>query len=118
MNEIISKTIELDFVIKKSKHATIGEIREWSGKKYQKQSGGWVLVKEGKEKKEEVKDKLKIGDEFYSSSSKKLFFIKKIEEDGSVHIRDKKKPDSSLSGDIISDKDFNRYLKDGVFIKK
>lgn len=41
-------------VLEKGKRGQIGEIREWSGKRYQKTANGWTPVKEGaaKEKKE------------------------------------------------------------------
>lgn len=45
-DEIISKSIDSDLLCK-GKKANIGEIREWSGKKYQKQSDGtWKEVSE------------------------------------------------------------------------
>jgi len=48
--EIISKNIEVDLILK-GKRAVVGEIREFGGKKYQKQSDKtWKPVKEGEEK--------------------------------------------------------------------
>jgi len=34
-------------ILEKGKRASIGEIREWNGKKYQKTGNGWVPVKQG-----------------------------------------------------------------------
>lgn len=41
IDQEISKAIELDVIEKGGKRATLGEIREWSGKKYQKTTQGW-----------------------------------------------------------------------------
>lgn len=56
IDQEISKAIELDVIEKGGKRAVAGEIREWSGKKYQKTTQGWIPVKgENGEKKEESK---------------------------------------------------------------
>jgi hypothetical protein len=39
-------------ILEKGKRGVVGEIREWSGKKYQKTATGWTPVKEGVKKKE------------------------------------------------------------------
>ena len=71
IDQEISKAIELEVIEKGGKRAVIGEFREWSGKKYQKTTQGWIAVKgEKSEKKEEVKskenkNKFEYGDKVY-----------------------------------------------------
>jgi len=56
-DDIVSKSIEVDCIAKGSK-ANIGEIREWSGKKYQKQANGqWKEVVEGSKEGENIDEK-------------------------------------------------------------
>lgn len=59
--ETLSKAIETDFLLEKGKKANIGEIREWRGKKFQKQADGWKPVKESSSKniQEKSDDQLK-----------------------------------------------------------
>jgi hypothetical protein len=65
-DDIVSKSIEVDCIAKGSK-ANIGEIREWSGKKYQKQANGqWKEVVEGS--KEGIAKKKKVDIETYHDS--------------------------------------------------
>jgi len=51
--ETISKNIKMDLIVK-GKKAVVGEVREWSGKKYKKQGNGkWVEISDkGKTRKE------------------------------------------------------------------
>lgn len=58
-NDLIEKAFN-DVIEKGGKRGTLGEIREWSGKKYRKTSNGWELVKEqiktSKIEEEHIKD--------------------------------------------------------------
>lgn len=56
LNDEISKAIESDVLEKGGKKATLGEIREWSGKKYQKTTQGWIPYKGKGDGVESLKD--------------------------------------------------------------
>lgn len=56
IDQEISKAIELDVIEKGRKGATIGEIRTWNGKKYQKTAQGWKPYKGKGDGAESLKD--------------------------------------------------------------
>lgn len=65
--------------LEKGKKATVGEVREWSGKKYQKGADGWKEIKEGGKEASTPKKKVELEtyhDSFTSASSNALEYAK------------------------------------------
>jgi len=58
-----------------------------------------------------------INNVYHSESSGKDFYVYKV-DDGSVYINTFNKPKSIANQDIMSLKDFNRYVRDGIFVYK
>jgi len=114
---------KLEEVLEKGKKANIGEVREWNGEKFQKQSDGkWKMVSEKKEKVEEVE--FKRGDEVAYTDKKGVNRMGKItsfhpggfaslSNNETVKIDSFRKPtrnDVLLASDArVEEKDFSKY---------